>query len=125
MAENDDVLSVNEAFYDAFGMADMQAMGVIWAHSAAVSCLHPGWNPIHGREEVLASWHRILSSPDRPQIECVDAHVRVDGIAATVICYEKLDTGYLIATNLFVQEEGFWRMTHHHASGLMPPSELD
>ena len=125
MHSDEDVLAANEAFYDAFGAADMQAMSAIWAHEADVTCLHPGWNPIFGREEVLDSWQRIMSGPDRPSIECVGARAMVQGDTGTVICYENLGEGYLIATNIFVMEAGAWRMTHHHASGLMPPSSLD
>ena len=124
MEQNEDVLAANEAFYDAFAAGDMEAMSTIWAKEADVTCLHPGWNPIFGRQEVLDSWQRIISSPDRPQIECVDAKADVSGISGKVICYEKIGGGYLIATNFFVLEDGAWRMTHHHASGLAPSSTL-
>ena len=121
---DEDVISANEAFYDAFCAADMSAMRALWAHDASVSCLHPGWNPIYGRDSVLASWDRILSSPDRPNVQCLNATARVNGESAIVTCHEKLGGGYLIATNLFVLEEGAWRMVHHHASGAPSPDQL-
>ena len=37
------------------------------------------------------------------------------GSSAYVICYEKVTNGVLIATNIFVREDGAWRMIHHHA----------
>ena len=55
MEQNEDVLAANEAFYDAFAAGDMEAMSAIWAKEADVTCLHPGWNPIFGRQEVLDS----------------------------------------------------------------------
>ena len=96
-------------------------MDAIWSRRAPVSCLHPGWNPISEREELLASWRGILDSPSRPRIECFEPQVRVYGDAAVVLCYEKLESGYLLATNIFVREEGGWKMTHHHAGGPVPP----
>jgi len=113
----DDVLSVNEAFYDAFGAADMQAMSSIWAAEAPVSCLHPGWAPLKGREAVLSSWQGIMENPNRPRIECVESSANIYGEAAIVLCYESLQGGFLLATNMFVKEEGAWRMVHHHAGG--------
>ena len=37
------------------------------------------------------------------------------GETASVVCIERLPTGVLIATNVFVREAGVWRMVHHHA----------
>jgi len=36
-----------------------------------------------------------------------------------VICEEELQAGHLIATNIFVKEDGGWRMVHHQASPLV------
>jgi ketosteroid isomerase-like protein len=113
----DDVLSVNEAFYDAFGAADVPAMSSIWAAEATVTCLHPGWAPLHGREAVLSSWQEIMESPSRPRIECVQSSAEIYGETAIVLCYESLQGGFLLATNIFVKEDGAWRMIHHHAGG--------
>ena len=37
------------------------------------------------------------------------------GAVAYVICFEDLDGGYLVATNVFVREGSLWRMIHHQA----------
>ena len=119
----DDVLSANEAFYDAFGTADMQAMSAVWASKAPVTCIHPGWNPVSGRKEVLSSWKGIIDSPSRPTIECVQSTADIYGDTAVIYCYETLHGGYLLATNIFVMEDGAWRMVHHHAGGPVAPPE--
>ena len=43
------------------------------------------------------------------------ATARVFGAVAVVICRELVSGSPLVATNVFVREEGEWRMSHHHA----------
>jgi len=109
------VLAANAAFYQAFSDKDLDAMDAIWAKKAKVSVIHPGWNTLVGRDEVMASWHRIISSGGAPKIESVQPIVLLRNQSAVVLCYEKADNSYLTATNVFVLEDGTWRMIHHHA----------
>ena len=124
MAENEAVLFANEAFYRAFADGDPAAMDAVWASSAPVACIHPGWNVLDGREAVMASWRAILGSPNRPDISSVGGAAKVYGDTAFVTCYEAVGEGYLIATNIFVREAGAWKMVHHQA-GPTPPPALD
>lgn len=114
MADSDAVLFANEAFYLAFAQADLTAMTEVWADADAISCIHPGWDALHGRDAVLESWSRILAG-GAPAIRCIGARAYVAGEAAHVICYEEIDGNYLIATNLFVRDGRRWRMVHHQA----------
>jgi ketosteroid isomerase-like protein len=109
------VLMANAAFYDAFGQRDPGAMAAIWADTSPVTCVHPGWDVLVGRDAVLASWNDILSQPTAPPITCTNAVVYLYGETASVVCMERLPTGLLVATNVFVREAGRWRMVHHHA----------
>ena len=63
-----EILAVNDAFYSAFTTRDIDAMEKLWATSATVTCVHPGWNAARGREPVMISWQTILSSPESPRI---------------------------------------------------------
>ena len=112
------LLSANEAFYDAFDTADLDAMSAIWASEHAVACLHPGAPPIFGREAVLRSWVEILTAPQRPAIQCVDPQAIAFHESGMVICREVLPGGALAATNVFVREGGVWRIVHHQAGPL-------
>jgi ketosteroid isomerase-like protein len=114
------LLSANEAFYDAFDTADLDAMRAIWATECDVVCLHPGAAPIFGREAVLQSWVDILGAPVRPVIQCVDARAIVLGQSGMVVCREVLRGGHLAATNIFVKESGVWRIVHHQAGPVSP-----
>src|SRR3954468_17447893 len=85
-----EVLTVNEAFYDAFSRHDVAAMEAIWSTRVDLACIHPGWDAIVGRREVLSSWRAILSSPEAPTVECVEAIAHVIGDVAYVVCNEVL-----------------------------------
>ena len=63
-----EALLANEGFYRALGNSDMGAMEQVWARLTPVTCLHPGWTLLSGREEVLESWRTILSNPNQPRI---------------------------------------------------------
>jgi ketosteroid isomerase-like protein len=117
------VLAANQAFYTAFARRDLLAMDAVWAQRAPVACIHPGWDALVGREQVMASWRAILSGAGAPAIECQSPTAHLLGDAAFVICYEAVRGARLIATNLFVREDGAWRMTHHHAAPVPPPAD--
>jgi ketosteroid isomerase-like protein len=109
------VLAANQAFYDAFRERNLEAMDSLWARRTHVAIVHPGWTAIEGREAVMASWTGILTSPTAPEIHCCDAMAFVHGDSAFVVCTEDLGDDTLVATNVFVLEDGGWHIVHHHA----------
>jgi len=122
MAGNDDVLAANRAFYGAFAASDYAAMDAIWASEAPVACVHPGWPALRGREAVMKSWARILAHPSPPKIAFGDAAVQSLGDLAIVVCREIVDGRPLVATNVFVREDGRWKIVHHHSGALAQTS---
>jgi ketosteroid isomerase-like protein len=117
------VVAANAAFYAAFQARDLAGMEALWARVQPVAVIHPGWPPVHGRVAVLETWRRILEGPAPPEIACSRAWPYVNGDSAFVICYEKLPGGDLVATNVFVREEGQWRIVHHQAGPTPPPAD--
>ncbi len=124
MPDEDAVLAANAAFYRAFTTRDVSAMEALWARETPVACIHPGWQVLNGREAVMASWRGILAGAP-PAIRCSEEIARVTGSAAFVICTETLEGGELVATNLFVREDGAWKMTHHHAGPVASDGDDD
>ncbi|HVJ53352.1 MAG TPA: nuclear transport factor 2 family protein [Aliidongia sp.] len=122
MTDADTALSQNLEFYRAFSTRDLAAMDRLWAREAAVSCIHPGWAPLAGRDEVLASWRAILTGPSPPTVLCFDERATLFDGVAMVVCEEQLETVSLAATNLFVMENGLWRMVHHQSSQIVQRS---
>jgi len=109
------VLQANEAFYAAFAGRNMAAMDALWSREAAVTCIHPGWNVLSGREGVIESWEAILANPEQPRIVAGGATAQLLGETAVVICRELVSGNPLAATNVFIREEGRWRLVHHHS----------
>jgi ketosteroid isomerase-like protein len=112
------ILEANESFYRAFNEKDAEAMDRIWAESDDVACIHPGWNVLQGREAVMDSWRGILSNPAQPKILVGGATAILLGDGAVVLCRELVAGSPLAATNLFVREDGDWRLLHHQSGAV-------
>jgi ketosteroid isomerase-like protein len=119
MTESDAVLASNLEFYRAFTTHDLAAMERVWATKATILCTHPGWLPLAGRDAVMESWRQILGSPEAPSVMCHDDVAYLYGTMAVVVCEEELSGGNLTATNLFIKEDGRWRLVHHQASPIL------
>ena len=113
MTKQDAVLQANMDFYAAFARGDMEQMDNLWSQAEDLTCIHPGWQALVGRHAVMESWRSILANP--PQVRCVGARAFVNATCAYVICYEGLEEGMLVATNIFRKEEQGWCVIHHQA----------
>lgn len=113
-----EVVAANEAFYQAFARRDLAAMDSLWAEHAPVACIHPGWDVLLGREDVMESWRAIFANPEAPRVRCDRPNAVVQGETAFVVCIERVGRDDLIATNTFVREDDAWRMVHHQAGPL-------
>jgi hypothetical protein len=116
----------NEAFYLAFEAKDYSAMDHLWSASSDIVCVHPGWPALIGRQAVMESWQAILSNPQQAQVSFYSPSLQqVGDSAVAVVCYEQTAGAVMIATNVFVGEEGRPRMVLHHAGicGNPPPNE--
>jgi ketosteroid isomerase-like protein len=119
LTDIDAVLKANLDFYRAFNERDAEAMEVLWSSAAPLLCVHPGWNALAGRDMVIQSWRAILASPEAPRVMVHDDRAFLYGDVAIVQCEEELETGHLVATNMFIRETGAWKMIHHQASPLI------
>lgn len=124
MADNDDLRAQNLAFYQAFEAKDLDAMASVWGEESPVSCVHPGWDPIVGRDAVLESWEAIFLGTRAISFTLRNAHLVVSGDAAWIILVEEIDAAHedgervraaTLATNVFLRETTGWRLVHHHA----------
>ncbi len=113
-----EVLAANELFYDAFRSGDVAAMEALWSERDDVSVYHPNWPGITGREDVMASWHQVMVLSEPPAIFCSNPMVIRQGRVAIVFCTEDIEGHQMTASNVFVEENGAWRMTGHHARPL-------
>lgn len=126
--EREAVIHANSAFYRSFEARDLVGMGDVWARETYVRCIHPGWEPLVGWEEVVGSWSQIFAGVQSLRFELSDMSVRMGGTMAWVELSERLEAihegkvarSQVLATNIFErQTDGTWRMVHHHASPVM------
>ena len=117
------LLFANETFYRAFAERDVTLMGAVWSEQEPVTCLHPGWPPVEGRDAVLQSWHAILTGPASPDIECLTARAGIHRDMGLVICYERIGQDYLIATNIFIRSGEGWLLVHHQSGAAPEPGD--
>lgn len=123
-ARAEGLLAANSAFYGAFERRDLAAMREVWLAAEHAICIHPGWPVCRGPEEIEESWQRIFDAT--PYIEftiaVLDSGIRGD--RGWVICEEgvlqSMPTGMsrflVVATNMFAEIDGQWRMVLHHGS---------
>jgi hypothetical protein len=116
----EDVLAANTAFYDAFELRSLEAMGRVWQQSEQVVCVHPGWPILRGWPLVEESWRRIFAGPGRNQFIVTNDSAVVTGDVAWVTLDENLvdraATGTIAATNVFVRVGDGWKLVLHHGS---------
>ena len=120
--------AANDEFYAAFEAADLDRMTQLWDDDwdAPVSCVHPGWPVIRGRQRVLRSWAVIMANTSYIQFVLTDVAVSVVGDLAVVTCDENIltsadaaEAGQVTATNVFRRRDGGWRLWVHHGSPVL------
>jgi hypothetical protein len=116
MTDETAVIAANAAFYAAFAAGDFEEIARLWADDDDISCIHPGWPAIVGREAVVGSWRDILENPNRPQIACAEPYAIIDGDSGRVLCIEFVNAAPLAASNHFRRVNGAWRLVHHQSS---------
>jgi ketosteroid isomerase-like protein len=115
--------SCEEAFYAAFTACDAEAMMAVWAHHAPLLCIHPGSAPLTSRHGIEESWRQIFSAGGGVQFSLTEEKVMESEAVCVRYVHENIHHGpglrsmaVVCATNVYVFEDGSWRMSLHHAS---------
>ncbi len=112
------LVEANAYFYETFARGDADVMETLWAKREDVTCIHPGWGAVTGRDAVIRSWEMVLEN--QPNIRCGRPEGFLVGDVGYVICLEELGEGRLVATNLFILEDHHWKLIHHQAGVTRP-----
>ncbi len=126
MTLDEEAKAANEGFYNAFNAQSLTNMKEVWSDLDRISCIHPGWPPIHGYEPIINSWKGIFDNTDNMEIKLSDVETLISGDFAWVRCQENLfaitmsgvQASKVFATNLFQKVGEDWKMVLHHASHL-------
>lgn len=119
------------AFYDALGRADLEAMMAVWADDEEIVCVHPAGPRLAGQEQVRASWTQMFANA-RPMRVHVTQQVKV---ASTLVAVHSVHENFLVegepepqgpvaATNVYLRTPAGWRMVAHHASPVAGTPEV-
>lgn len=128
MSDTQALLAANQAFYRAFQTKSLEAMSAIWANGINSICIHPGRPALKGWDQIRFSWDQIFRNMEILQLGIDVMTSEVRGTFGYVILAEKLVQGIQgqqievqsIATNLFENSGGSWRLLHRHASPILP-----
>ena len=127
LTEIEAVKLANQLFYRAFETLDIDQMSGVWDDQYEVTCVHPGWPLIQGRDEVIHSWASIFNNTMVMQFTITETSVHIDGDWASVVCTESLrsvvdgrvNEAKVEATNIFSKHGDRWMIVHHHGSPVM------
>jgi uncharacterized protein (TIGR02246 family) len=119
-------------FYEALQQADLERLMALWSDDDEVVCVHPGGTRVMGAAAIRASFETIFANgavPVQPasvqRIEGTDCAVHSVLERVDVSTAEGQQTGWVIATNVYVKTALGWRMAAHHASPAMPQESPD
>ena len=74
-AAHAEVEAVNQAFYQAFESADLDAMQDLWLDDPETLCVHPGALPVRGTGAINRSWALIMANTPYIQFFLTDVEV--------------------------------------------------
>lgn len=126
------VLLANDRFYRALSLADAALMRKSWVESTECTCVHPGWQPIQGFNDIQRSWQSIFQSQGLLRIWATDEQVEWRGELGIITCIEHIDVSatqpgrvaQAEAINIFSKVGGQWKMFHHSATALLGQTQL-
>ena len=118
-----------QAFYEAFQRADLDAMMAVRSEDDEIVCVQPGGGRITGYAMVRESWRRIFSSGTRLKVKLLalsTVHGPFSAVHSLIeqisMASEKHLSAPVVATNVYVRGALGWRMIVHHASPVPPDS---
>ena len=123
---------VEAQFYEALREADIDKLMALWSDDDEVVCVHPGGPRVVGPRAIRAAFEAMFSNgsirawPERQRrVQSIDAamHNLVERIE--VATDEGPQTGYVMATNVYLKTAQGWRMVAHHASPGTPDESTE
>jgi ketosteroid isomerase-like protein len=116
--------AAEQAFYEAFARADLEAMMSVWDTSDDIVCIHPLGPRLQGQATVRQSWQQIFNAESALQFKVSALHSIAEHDLVVRLVYEHITvrnaaeqpTQPIIATNIYRNGPQGWRMVLHHAS---------
>ncbi len=126
MHTDQQILTSNQLFYDAFNKQDLAMMKDVWQDDVGARCIHPGWPVLKGYEDIIKCWDVIFRNNQHMEFKVSDVDVMIHDDFAWVSCQENLfsikmtgvQSSKVHATNLYQRIGDEWKMILHHAAAL-------
>ena len=129
LASPDDI---EQQLYEALQAGDIERLMAVWSDDEDISCVHPGGPRVVGAAAIRAAFESIFSNgavnaqPEkvrRLQTHTCAVHSVLEHIR--VMTTEGPQSGWVIATNVYVKGTQGWRLVAHHASPGSPREVQD
>jgi ketosteroid isomerase-like protein len=125
-AAEDEIRAASDRFYSALEEmtnGDASSMAEIWSHEDDVTTMHPIGGREEGWEAVKGSWEGVAAASTGGTVTHTDQLIHVVGDAAYELCTESASMTFAgepvsaegRATNVYREENGEWKVVHHHA----------
>ena len=121
-----------EAFYEAIGRGDLEALMSIWADDDEIVCIHPTGQRLTGPAAIAESWRIIFANNPRLAVR-VTPCVRWKGVMLDV--HSVVETLYLgdeatahgpmLATNVYQRGPDGWRLLSRHSSAALDDGSIE
>jgi uncharacterized protein (TIGR02246 family) len=129
MASPDDI---EAQFYEALQQGDLERLMAVWSDDDDIVCVHPGGARLVGPQAIRASFEAIFAHGAVPVTPESASRLHSGGSAVhnvlervDVTTAEGVQTGYAVATNVYLKTVQGWRMVAHHASPAMSKEPAD
>jgi len=112
-----------EAYYEAIGRGDLDALMNAWADDEEIICIHPTGQRLVGPIAIRDSWRTIFANNPRLTVHIThsvrwkSAMLTVHSVIETLyIGEEPTAHGPMLSTNVFQRGASGWCLLSHHSS---------
>ena len=115
--------TIEQQFYEALQQGDIERLMAVWSDDEEIVCVHPSGPRLVGARAIRAAFETLFShgavnahpqQVRRLQTHACAVHSVLERIQ--IMTAEGVQSGWVVATNVFVLTEQGWRMVAHHAS---------
>ncbi|MBL8414112.1 MAG: nuclear transport factor 2 family protein [Propionivibrio sp.] len=121
-----------QAFYEAIGRGDLDALMSVWADDEEIVCIHPTGQYLRGPLAIRDSWRSIFASNSRLTVHVKRSVcwkgllIAVHSVVETLyLGDEPTPHGPMLSTNVFQRGANGWRLLSHHASASADPGSAE
>ncbi len=123
---------IEEAFYEALELGDLEVLMRLWAEDEHIVCIHPGGGRLEGYKEIRDSWRQVFES-GLLQIRLVSSHrfssglISVHNVVEQVVINGGMGGSEIVqinSTNVYHKGPNGWKLVIHHSSQASEVQEI-